>query len=95
MSTEADEALSGIEEKMLDLIDREYERLNNQDEAPVPMTLVALLDKSHKAILGRLSKRGGFDMASMMKNPESALLMLDRTKNMLLRMMEQRKQAQA
>lgn len=94
MTSDADEALTGIEEKMVELVDREYERLRDNDSAPLPMTLVALMKNTHGAILARLGKRGGFDMAAMAKNPEAALVMLDRTKSLLLRMIEQQRTKQ-
>lgn len=93
MFTESDEALTDLEEKMISAVDRAYEDWQEDTERPLPMSLVALMKNTHQAILARLGKRGGFDMASMMKNPEQGLVMLDRTKAILLRMIQQKSQA--
>lgn len=90
MLTETDDALSDLEKKMLDAVDRAYGDWEENPDAPLPMSLVALMSKTHTAILARLSKRAGMDLSQMMKNPEAGLAMLDRMKMMLLRMMEQR-----
>jgi hypothetical protein len=91
MFDETDTALSGIEEKMLEAFNTAFERWEDQAEnAPLPMSLVAAFKSVHSAILTRLAKRGGFDMQQMMKHPEAGLVMLDRMKATLLKMIEQR-----
>lgn len=91
MTDETDEALNGIEQKMLDAFEKAYEAWNEGEETrPLPMSLVAGFKTVHQAILARMAKRGGFDMQNMMKHPEAGLVMLDRMKATLLKMIEQR-----
>lgn len=88
MFSDSDDQLTGIEKKMLDALDAAYDQWLAAD-SPLPLSLVQLMDKTHKTILARLSKRGGFNMAEMMKNPEAALLQLDRMRELLIRAMSQ------
>lgn len=92
MFSDSDEKLTEIEKCMLDALDRAYEQWSNNYDQPLPMSLVQLMEKTHKTILARLGKRGGFNIAEMMKNPEEALVQLDKMRDMLIRMMAQREQ---
>ncbi len=75
---------------MLEAFETEYRRYTEQDESrPMPVSLVMLMEKTHKTILARLGKRGGFNMSELMKNPQQALIHLDRMKENILRMMQQ------
>lgn len=89
MFSEADDALLGIEKRMLDALDQEWDRWQDAENQPLPLPLVKLLESSHKMIFARLSKRGGFNMAEMMKNPQAALVHLARMTEMVRKMIDQ------
>lgn len=91
MDLTAAERLTDIEEKMVTAIDREWERWTN-NEGPLPSSLVLLLDKAHKAIFQRTGKSMGMDLDQMMRNPEAALVELDKRKALILKFLEQRNQ---
>ncbi len=92
MFSDADGELTNIEKMMLDTLQNEY-AVDEESERPAPVSLVMLMEKTHKTILARLSKRGGFNMSEMMKNPEQSLVMLDRYRELLIKMMAQRDMA--
>lgn len=86
----ASEQLTSIEEKMVRAIEMEWNRWQDAD-GPLPSALVMLLDKAHKAIFSRIGKSEGMDLNEMMRNPEAALLELDKKKALILKFIEQRK----
>lgn len=95
MFTESDDALSELERRMMKLAKYELDRYEDSDDPtrPLPLALVTLLAKAHAAVLARLGKRTGMDVASMMKNPEAFMAQLDRMKMMCLKVIEQREAA--
>lgn len=88
MFSDSDDALTGIEKRMLDALDVEYARWEESDN-PLPVSLVQLLERTHRTILARLGKRGGFNMNEMAKNPGAALVQVKKIEAMLLRMVSQ------
>lgn len=92
MDLSAHEKLTDIEEKMVKAIDQEWRRYQEGGEsAPLPTALVMLLDKAHKAIFTRVGKNVGMDLNEMMRNPEGALVELDKKKALIMKFLEQRK----
>lgn len=88
MFSEADEKLTGLEERMLEAIDAEWRRWQEGPDKPLNLNLIAAMDKVHRAILAHLGKRSGMNMAEMLRNPQAALLQLDRTRSLLLKQMQ-------
>ncbi len=96
MFSDADESLTSLEESMLRIAREEIRKFEEaEDSRPLPMALVTLMDKAHKAVLAHLSKRSGMDTQAMMKNPRAALVQLDRQRAMLLKMIEQQESGKA
>lgn len=89
MFSEADDALLVIEKRMIEAMDQEWDRWQDATNQPLPQPLVALMKDAHKMIYARLSKRGGFNMAEMMKNPQAALVHLARMTEMVRKMIDQ------
>lgn len=90
MDLTAHEKLTDIEEKMVKAIEMEWARWNDS-QGPLPTALVMLLDKAHKAIFQRVGKSVGMDINEMMRNPEAALVELDKKKALVMKFLEQRK----
>jgi hypothetical protein len=92
MFSEADEELGELERRMLSLAKSELSKYedNDSETKPLPLSLVTLLTKAHQCVLARLSKRTGMDLNLMKKNPEAALLQLERMKALIIKEMEQR-----
>jgi hypothetical protein len=85
MFSEADEKLTDLEQRMLQAIEAEWTRWQEGPDKPLNLNLLAAMEKVHRAILARLGKRSGMNMAEMLRNPQAALLQLDRTRALLLR----------
>lgn len=94
MFSEADDKLTTIEQRMLEAIDAEWQRWQEGPDKPLNLHLLAAMEKVHRAILARLGKRTGMNMAEMLRNPQQALLQLERTKQLLMKQMEQVEVAQ-
>lgn len=94
MFSESDEALTGVEKKMLDAFETAYAEWE-ETMSPLPMSLVKLGETVHRMVLARLGKRGGMNMAEMMKNPGAALVHLEKMKAQLLKMIAQQERLRA
>ena len=95
MFSEADDKLTTIEQRMLDALDHAWKQWEDSPvDRPLNMNLIAAMEKVHRAILARLGKRSGMNMAEMLRNPQAALLQLKRTEQLLIRQMAQNELAQ-
>lgn len=89
MDLTASERLTDLEDKMVKALEREWERWN-ESTGPLPSALVMLMDKAHRAIFSRVGKSAGMDLNEMMRNPEAALVEIDKRKALLLKLLEQK-----
>lgn len=91
MDLGAGSRLTDIEEKMVKAIEREWKRYEEDDGAPLPQSLVMLLEKAHKAIYARVGKNTGLTLEQMLANPEDALVELDKQKALIMKMLDQKR----
>lgn len=90
MYTESDDELGDLERRMLALVKKQLRDFEDEDdERPLPSALVQLLLGTHKAVLQRMSKRRGIDLEAIKKNPRAALVMLEKEKALILKVIEQ------
>lgn len=85
-----DDALSELEKKMLDAVQKEWDRWEDTC-APLPMPLVNLLRVTHEALMKRANKMAGDD-GLIAKHPEAALLRIERLRETCLRNIAQKNQ---
>lgn len=96
MFSESDEKLTDIERRMIEMVEEAWQQYQDSaDSRPVPLPLIDRMEKVHRAILARLAKRGGMNMAEMLRNPQAALLQLDRTRELLRRQIQAQEERQA
>lgn len=94
MYSEADEVIGDLERRMVTLVNSELDDYENDvtDEGssrPLPPQLVNLLLGTHKAVLGRMSKRRGLDLEAIKRNPRLALVQLEKERALIMKIIEQ------
>ena len=82
-----EDKLSDIEQRMLDAIEREWDRWSDTD-APLPSALVQLLRVAHEALLKRANRMAGED-GLIAQDPEAALLRIERLRLNCLKRIKQ------
>lgn len=92
MDFTASERLTDLEDKMVTALQKEWDRWE-ESSGPLPTALVMLMEKAHKAIFQRVGKSAGMDLNEMMRNPEAALVELDKRKALILKFLEQKNSA--